>query len=78
MQMRNCQHQDVTIVEGVDQPVRESAEAAAANPFARGLCSIPVNGLVELDLGNLKKPNRHGRYLATMLLRSLAESSPRR
>src|SRR5712691_1222108 len=45
---------------------------------ARRLRSVPVDGLIEFDLGNFKKPDRHGRYLATMSLRSLAASSPRR
>jgi transcription antitermination factor NusG len=31
--------------------------------------------LIEFDLGNLRKPDRHGRYLATMSPRSLAASS---
>src|SRR2546430_16029236 len=38
---------------------------------------LPVDGRIEFNLGNLKKPDRHGRYLATISLRSLAASSPR-
>lgn len=45
---------------------------------ARRLRSVPVDGLIEFDLGDLKKPDRHGRYLATISRRSLAASSPRR
>src|SRR5947209_4607081 len=105
MQVCDCQNHDVTLADGVDQSVREAAEAAAANAFAqwmpclrkprdavgsgqhldqkgvapaRCLRSLSVDGLIELDLSNLKKPDRHGRYLATMSPRSLAASSPRR
>ena len=105
MQVRDRQHQDVAVVEGMDQSVREPAEAAAANAFAERmprvrkardavrsgqhldqkciaqagrLRSVPVDGLIEFNLGNLKKADRHGRYLATMSPRSLAASSPRR
>jgi len=45
---------------------------------ARSLLSVPVDGLVELDLGNFEKPDRHGLYFATTALSSLAETSPRR
>ena len=105
MQVRDRQYQDVAVVEGLDQRVREVAEAAAANAFAQGmtcfwkardpvcggqhldqqriaeagrLCSVPMDGLIGLNLGDLEKPDRHVRYLATMSLRSLAASSPRR
>ena len=105
MQVRDCQHQYVAIVDGVDQGVRKPAEAAAAKPFGQRmprlgkssdavcsgqhlnqkriaqagcLCCVPVDGLIEFGLGNVKKPDRHGRYLATTSLRSVAASSPRR
>jgi hypothetical protein len=37
MQVRDCQHQNVAIVDGVDQRVREPTEAAAPNTFAQGM-----------------------------------------
>jgi hypothetical protein len=33
MQVRDRQHQDVAVVDGVEQSVRKPAEAAAANAF---------------------------------------------
>ncbi len=42
------------------------------------LFRILADGVVELGLGNVEKPDRHGRYLATTSLRPLAPSSPRR
>jgi hypothetical protein len=40
MQVRDRQHEDVAVVEGVDQPVREPAETAAADTFAERMPSI--------------------------------------
>lgn len=81
MQVRDRHHQDVAVVEGVDQPVREPAETATPNTFAermpcvrkardavcggqdlnqkcivqaRRLRSVPVDRLIEFDLGDLK------------------------
>src|SRR5882757_8225314 len=102
MQVSDRQHQDVAVVDGVDQPVWKAAEAAAVDAFAqrvpcirkahdairgrqhidqkcvapsRRLRSVPVDGLIKFDLGNLEKPDCHGRYLATMSPKSLAASS---
>jgi hypothetical protein len=44
---------------------------------ARRLRSRPADRIVEFDLGDLKKPDRHRWYLATMSIRSLVASSPR-
>jgi len=40
MQVRDRQYQDVAFVDGVDQPVREPAETAAANTFAEQMPSL--------------------------------------
>jgi len=40
MQVRDRQHEDVAVVDGVDQPVREPAETAAANIFAEQMPSL--------------------------------------
>jgi hypothetical protein len=45
---------------------------------ARRLRTVPLNGLIKFALGDLKKPDPHGRYFATISPRSLAPSSPRR
>jgi hypothetical protein len=34
MKVRDRQHQDVAVVDGVDEPVREAAEALTADTFA--------------------------------------------
>src|SRR5665213_474997 len=39
----------------------------------RSLRVIPPDSFVEFDLGNLKKSNHHGRYLAAISLRSLPD-----
>ena len=36
----------------------------------RRLRVVPLDGFVEFGLGNLKKPDRHGRYLAIIVARS--------
>lgn len=50
---------------------------------ARCLRLIPVDRVVEFGFGNIEKPDRHvrsrqERYLAAIMLKSFAESSPRR
>ena len=40
VQVRDGQHEDVAIVESVDQPIREPAETAAANTFAEQMPSL--------------------------------------
>ena len=61
--------------------MRSAADSTSMrNALSRpGAClSVPVDRLIEFDLGDLKKPDRQGRYLAMMSRKSLAASSPRR
>src|SRR5436190_22781243 len=101
--MGDRQHQNVTLVDRVDQSIGKTAEAAATHILiqrmpslrierdaigggqhfdekgvaeTRGLRLVPVDRLVELDLGNPEKPDRHERYFATISFKSLAARSP--
>jgi hypothetical protein len=67
MQVRDRQHQDVAVVDGVDQSVRKPAEAAAANAFGErmprlGKSRDAVRGGQHLDEKRVVQPGACAPY----------------
>ena len=63
MQVSDRQHRDVAVVDGVDQPAREAAEAAAVDAFAQrvprlGKAHDAVRGRQHLDQKRIAQSRR--------------------